>query len=76
MSLPAASGGVSCKRCLIDEVRSARKFINYGVYYHFLLMLPTLTAPRGGLLDPTANKTETVPSHLKDRKGEENLMKL
>jgi hypothetical protein len=27
MSLPAASGGVSCKRCLIDEARSVRKFI-------------------------------------------------
>jgi hypothetical protein len=37
MSLPAASGGVSCKRCLIDEARSVRKFINCGVYYHFIV---------------------------------------
>ncbi|MDR2659209.1 MAG: hypothetical protein LBC27_04380 [Spirochaetaceae bacterium] len=37
-------------------VRSVRKLFNYGVYYHFLLALPILTAASGGVLDPTANK--------------------
>jgi hypothetical protein len=36
MNLPAASGGVSCKRCIISEIRSARKFIICGVTTIFL----------------------------------------
>jgi GDP-L-fucose synthase len=44
MNLPALKGGVSCKRCPIDEVRSVRKLFNCGVYYHFLLALPNSTA--------------------------------
>jgi hypothetical protein len=49
------------KRCLVYEVRSVRNFFNCGdlhsksVYYHFLLVLPTLTALKGGVLDPIAN---------------------
>jgi hypothetical protein len=35
MNLPALKGGVSCKRCIIYEVRSVRKLFNCGVYYHF-----------------------------------------
>jgi hypothetical protein len=35
MNLPAASGGVSCKRCIVYEVRSVRKLLTVGVYYHF-----------------------------------------
>jgi hypothetical protein len=31
MNLPVASHGVSCKRCLIYEVRSARKLFNCGL---------------------------------------------
>jgi hypothetical protein len=56
MNLPALKGGVSCKRYIIYEVRSAKKLFNCGVYYHFLLALPILTALKGGVLDPTANK--------------------
>jgi hypothetical protein len=49
-------GGVSRKRCIIYEVRSVRKLLTVGVYYHFLLVLPVLTAlklprePVSGLL--------------------------
>jgi hypothetical protein len=35
MNLPALKGGVSCKRCIIYEVRSVRKLFNCGVCYHF-----------------------------------------
>jgi hypothetical protein len=44
MNLLALKGEVSCKRCLVHEVRSARKLFNCGgllckpVYYHFLLV--------------------------------------
>jgi hypothetical protein len=58
-NLTAPRGGVSCKRCPIDEVRSVRKLFNCGVYYHFLLALPNLTALKDGVLDPTANKNLT-----------------
>jgi glycosyltransferase involved in cell wall biosynthesis len=34
MNLPALKGGVSPKRCKIEEVRSARKFLYCEVYYH------------------------------------------
>jgi hypothetical protein len=60
MNLPALKGGVSCKRCPIDEVRSVRKLFNCGVYYHSLLALPNLTALKGGVLDPTANKKQST----------------
>jgi tRNA(fMet)-specific endonuclease VapC len=56
MSLPAASGGIFCKRSIIYEARSARKLFNCGVYYHISLVLPNLTAAIGGVLNPTANK--------------------
>jgi prephenate dehydrogenase len=41
-------------------VRSVRKLFNCGVYYHFLLALPILTAASSGGADPTANKTENL----------------
>jgi hypothetical protein len=63
MNLPAPEGGVFCKRCIIYEVRSVRKLFNCGVYYHFLLVLPNLTALRGGVLDPTANNREPHKHH-------------
>jgi hypothetical protein len=44
MNLPALKGGVSRKRCIVYEVRSVRKLLTVGVYYHFLLVLPILTA--------------------------------
>jgi hypothetical protein len=56
MNLLALKGEVSCKRCIVYEVRSIRKLFNCGVYYHFVLILPILTALKGGVLDPTANK--------------------
>jgi hypothetical protein len=62
MNLPALKGRVSCKRCIVYEVRSVRKLFNCEglpgkpLYCHFLLVLPTLTALKGGVLDPTANK--------------------
>jgi hypothetical protein len=31
MNLPALKGGVSCKRCIVYEVRSVRKLFNCGV---------------------------------------------
>jgi hypothetical protein len=43
MNLPAPRGGVSCRRCIISELRSVRKFIICGglhskpVYYHFFV---------------------------------------
>jgi hypothetical protein len=57
MNLPALKGGVSCKRCIIYEVRSVRKLLTVGSAAIFLLALPILTALKGGVLDPTANKT-------------------
>jgi hypothetical protein len=57
MNLSALKGGVFYKRCIVHEVRSVRKLFNRGVYCHFLLVLPILTALKGGVLDPTANKT-------------------
>jgi hypothetical protein len=56
MNLPAASGGVSRLRCGLYEVRSVRKFINCGVYYHFFVYHLTRTAASGGVLNPVANK--------------------
>ncbi|MDR1363996.1 MAG: hypothetical protein LBJ35_08140, partial [Spirochaetaceae bacterium] len=56
MNLLALKGEVSCKRYIVYEVRSVRKLFNYGVYYHFSFALPILTALKGGVLDPTANK--------------------
>jgi hypothetical protein len=58
MNLLALKGEVSCKRCIVHEVRSARKLFTCGAYYHFLLMLPFLTALKGGVLDPAANKKD------------------
>jgi hypothetical protein len=64
MNLLALKGEVSCKRCIVYKVRSVRKLFNRGVYYHFSLALPILTAltlPREAgswVLDPTANKKQ------------------
>jgi hypothetical protein len=44
MNLLALNGEASCKCCIVYEVRSVRKLFNGGVYYHFLLVLPILTA--------------------------------
>jgi hypothetical protein len=61
----ALKGKVSRKRCLFAEVRSVRKFFNYGVYYHFLLALLTLTALKGGGADPIANnRIRSLPDSL------------
>jgi hypothetical protein len=57
MNLRVLKGEVSCKRYIVYEVRSVRKLFNCGVYCHFSLALPILTALKGGVLDPTANKT-------------------
>ncbi|MDR2344069.1 MAG: LamG domain-containing protein [Spirochaetaceae bacterium] len=72
MNLPALKGGVSCKRCIIYEVRSARQAARLAadwgacgapisgrrqwsttIFREYLLIL---TASRGGVSDPTANK--------------------
>jgi integrase len=60
MNLLALKGEVSCKRYIVYEVRSVRKLFNYGVYYHFSFVLPILTALKGGVLDPTANKNRKL----------------
>jgi hypothetical protein len=63
MNLLALKGEVSCKRCIVQEVRSVRKLLTVGSTTIFLLVLPILTAlklPRrkagSWVLDPTANK--------------------
>jgi hypothetical protein len=62
MNLPALKGGVSCKRCIVYEVRSERKLLSVGSSTIFLLVLPILTALKLAresvqrVLDPTANK--------------------
>ncbi|MDR2658459.1 MAG: hypothetical protein LBC27_00505 [Spirochaetaceae bacterium] len=56
----AASGGVSCKRCLIDKARSASKLFNAGFAAILLLVLANLSAAnarsRNRVLNPIANK--------------------
>jgi hypothetical protein len=69
MSLPAASGGLSCKCSFIYEARSARKLFNCGVYYHISLVLPNPTAASGGVLNPTANKRKGHTGYSRSRKA-------
>jgi hypothetical protein len=52
MNLPAASGGVSCKRYIIYEVRSVRKLFNGGVYYHFVVGVTNSNCPKGRGIRP------------------------
>jgi hypothetical protein len=76
MNLPVLKGGVSCKRCIIYEVRSVRKLFNCGVCCHFLLALPNVTALKGGVLDPTANKINEKAKQLWPFKWEENWQEI
>jgi hypothetical protein len=66
---PRPEGRGICKRYIIYEVRSVRKLFNCGVYYHFLLVLPILTAPRGGVLDPTATKCRGLGEGIRARQA-------
>jgi trigger factor len=68
MNLPAASGGVSSECYRHDEVRSVRKLFNCGVCYHFLLVLPILTAINGRVSDPTANERPFLSYISRQRK--------
>ncbi|MDR1105396.1 MAG: hypothetical protein LBL44_03470, partial [Treponema sp.] len=52
MSLPAASGGVSSKRCLIDEARSVRKLFNCGGLLPFFVGVANSNRPKGRGIKP------------------------
>jgi hypothetical protein len=52
MNLPAASGGVSCPRCIVFEVRSVRKLFNCGAYYHFFVGVANSNRPKGRGIKP------------------------
>jgi hypothetical protein len=46
MNLLALKGEVSCKRCIVHEVRSVRKLFNGGVYYHFMVGVTDSNRPK------------------------------
>jgi hypothetical protein len=47
MNLLALKGEVSCKRYIIYEVRSVRKFIDCGVYYQIFVSVTNPNRPEG-----------------------------
>jgi hypothetical protein len=52
MNLPALKGGISCKRYLAYEVRSAKKLFNCGVCYHFSVGVTNFNRPEGRGIKP------------------------
>jgi hypothetical protein len=52
MNLLALKGEVSCKRCIVHEVRSVRKLFNYGVYYQFFVGVASVNRPEGRGIRP------------------------
>jgi hypothetical protein len=46
MNLLVLKGEVPCKRCIVYEVRSARKLFNCGVYYHFFGNVADFNRPK------------------------------
>jgi hypothetical protein len=52
MNLPALKCGVSCKRCLIEEVRSVRKLSNCGGLLPFFVGVAKFNRPKGRGIRP------------------------
>jgi hypothetical protein len=52
MNLLALKGEVSCKRCIVHEVRSVRKLFDCGVYYHFIVGVTDSNRPEGRGIRP------------------------
>jgi hypothetical protein len=52
MNLPAPRGGVSRKRYIVYEVRSVKKFIDCGVYYHLFVGVTNSNRPKGRGISP------------------------
>ncbi len=57
MNLPAASDGKSCKCYQIDEVRSVRKLLPVGGYYHGIISITLSNRPKRAGFKPPLRMT-------------------